>query len=159
MKKAFLVCASAIAVALIMGCKDSSTGTSDVVATETWAGVMNNDSAQNNNAITFQKKTDGSIVSSTDWQFLLTVHCPFTNGPVTIVDSLLSVTASGVATNTDPNIPAPYQSSPFTVSVTDTVKNGYGHGRWVIRFSTYGWPDSLQGTEIITRTSGSGITN
>jgi hypothetical protein len=162
MKKGFLVCALAITLALMAGClKDSSTGTSDIVATETWTGVMNNDSAANNNAITFQKKTDGSIAVSADWQFgspVGIIHCPFTNGVVTIADSVLSVTASGTATIT--NVPVGYNTSPFTVSVTDTVKNWHGHGRWVILFSAGGnWPASWEGTEIITRTSGSGITN
>jgi len=129
-----------------------------VEATEVWQYIMDNDSTKYGQA-TFEKLSDGTITEDAQWYFPYQdtlVTCIFENGTVVVADTLISITAQGIATN--PRAPSGYQSSAFSINVNGSARNGHSSGTWTINFATYGWPSPLQGTFIGTRTSGSGIT-
>lgn len=146
---------------VIFGCSKNEENPSDfnqVVATEKWEAVMDNDSL-NHGTHTFYKKTDGSITTSGTWYHNhqgTEVVCQFNNGPVTINDTVVVFTAQGTATN--PAAPVGYQTSPFTFSTTGTAKNEHAYGTYSIKFSTMGWPSEITGVFASVRVSGSGIT-
>lgn len=125
-----------------------------VVATEVWGVIIDNDST-NYGQETYHKRSDGSIITSGDWHYQ-GVTCLYQNALVTVIDSTMSFTANGIATN--PNASALYRTSPFTLSVTGDARNGKSKATWSIVFSTQGWPPSLQGVSYATRKSGSGVT-
>ena len=143
---------------LLAGCKkDENNPTAPTItAAEEWDFIMDNDSSNHGQA-TYEKKSDGSVSVKANWNFGQ-VHCPFENGTITIVDTTISITAEGTATNPDPAIPPAYQKSAFTVNVTGSAYNGKSSGIWSISFPTLGWPSNLQGTFTSTRISGSGVT-
>jgi hypothetical protein len=146
---------------ILNGCsKDDNNPTAPtVVAIENWNFILN-DNSSNHGQTTFEKKSDGSISEKSDWYFVYegaTVQCPFEGGKVTIADTAISFTAQGTATN--PDAPAGYQKSAFTVNVSGFAHNGNSSGTWNITFLTEGWPSNLEGIFLATRKSGSGITN
>jgi hypothetical protein len=147
---------------ILNGCKkdENNPTTPTVGATEQWKFIMNNDSANHGQA-TIAKKSDGSISSDADWYFVeggYTVHCPYENGDVTIIDTLITMTGEGTAYNPNPHIPQGYDSSSFTINVNGSANSGKMSGTWSIDFTQYGWPPNLQGTFTGTRISGSGVT-
>ena len=102
---------------------------------------------------------NGTITANGNWIYNYQgaiVSGPYSNAPVTIAGSSISITASGTATN--PSAPPGYQTSPFTSSISGKACNGHGSGAFTITFTTFGWPSSISGTWKGTRTSGSGIT-
>ena len=151
----------AVIILSIIGCSKNEENPADfnqVVSTEKWDAVMDNDSL-NHGTHTFYKKTDGSITTSGTWYHNhqgTEVVCQFNNGPVTITDTVVVFSAQGTATN--PAAPVGYQTSPFTFSTTGTAKNGHAYGTYSIKFSTMGWPSEITGVFASVRVSGSGIT-
>lgn len=132
-----------------------------LVAIEVWGFIMDNDSANHGEA-TFKKLSDGTITTNAIWHFLSgndMVSCPIEEGNVLIKGDSLKVTAQGTATNSNPQIPPGFNTSPFTINVKGTTHNGTASGQWQIFFTTFGWPPTIQGTFTAVRKSGSGITN
>jgi hypothetical protein len=161
MKPNFLFSLLIIVALVILACeKDSSNPVEPTtLATEVWGFIMNDDSTSYGET-TFEKKSNGSITGAADWHFMFAnaaVECPFESGTVIVADTVISVSATGTATNSA--APIGFQSSPFVVSVTGVAHNGLSYGSWSITFSTFGWPALVQGTFAAARTSGSGITN
>jgi hypothetical protein len=153
----------AIALMLLLsaiGCrKDDNPAAPTVIATEEWGFIMDNDTS-NHGQTTFQKRSDGSVTGNATWYFNNQgeyLVCSFEGGAVTIVDTVISISAHGTATYT--GAPAGYNSSPFTITISGIVHNGSSLGTWDIAFSGYGWPSSKTGTFTATRSSGSGVTN
>ncbi|MFA7710719.1 MAG: hypothetical protein WCY30_06410 [Candidatus Neomarinimicrobiota bacterium] len=147
----------------ILGClnDDDNPTAPTIVATEEWGFIMDNDSANHGEA-TLEKKSDGSISTNAVWNFVqdgYNVECPVESGEVIVNGDSILVTAQGIATNSNPNIPAGYNTSSFTINIIGYANDGQSHGDWGIGFSTYGWPQTLQGTYTATRKSGAGVTN
>jgi hypothetical protein len=125
--------------------------------TEQWELIL--DGGQGSGNCTLIEQQDGTIRADGDWIYTYQgadVSGPYSDAPVTIAGSALSITASGTATN--PSANPGYQTSPFTLSISGTAYNGHGNGTFGLTFTTYGWPSSLSGSWEGTRTSGRGIT-
>jgi hypothetical protein len=124
---------------------------------EKWKLIF--DDGQGSGTLTLIKKPDGTVTADGDWIYTYlgdNVSASYSNAPVTIAGSAISITTSGIATN--PSAPPGYQTSPFTSVVSGKACNGRGSGTFITTFTTYGWPPSLSGSWEGTRTFGSGIT-
>jgi hypothetical protein len=142
------------------GCKknDSNPVAASVAATEEWRGITDNDST-NHGQLTYKKSLDGSIAVNGTWQYPYqgtTVQFVISSGTATIVDTAISITVQGTATN--PAAPVGFQTSAFTESISGSAYNGKSVGTYTVTFSTFGWPSNLQGIFTATRISGSGVT-
>lgn len=149
-------------LALFPGCskeeENPASSGSTVVGTERWLSVMDGDSL-NHGDHTITKYSDGTITTTGTWYYNNSgtdVVCPFTNGPVTVSDSIVSFTANGIATYT--GAPTGFQTSPFTFSTHSVAVSGKAHGTYTISFTTMGWPPKLEGTFNSTRISGTKVT-
>jgi hypothetical protein len=124
---------------------------------EDWEYVL--DRGQGSGNLTLTEKQDGAVTAGGDWVYShqgADVSGPFSDAPVTIAGSTISLTATGTATN--PSAPPGFKTSPFTLSFSGTANNGQGSGIYTITFTTFGWPSSISGNWEGTRTIGSGIT-
>jgi hypothetical protein len=142
------------------GCKkdESNPAAGSAAATEEWAAITDNDST-NHGQLTYKKYADGSIAVNGTWLYPYqdtTVHFIISSGTATVVDTAISLSVQGTATN--PAAPAGFQSSAFTESIIGSAHNGKSAGTYTITFTTYGWPSNLQGIFTATRISGSGVT-
>ena len=142
------------------GCKknESSPTAASVVATEEWSAITDNDST-NHGQLTYKKSSDGSIAVNGTWQYPYqgtTVQFVISSGTATVVDTVITLSVQGTATN--PAAPAGFQTSAFTESISGSASNGKSAGTYTISFSTFGWPSNLQGTFTASRISGSGVT-
>jgi PKD repeat protein len=125
--------------------------------TEHWEYVL--DGGQGSGNLTLTEKQDGTVTADGDWVYSYqndNVSGPYSDAPVTIAGSSISLTATGTATN--PSVSPPYNTSPFTLSFSGTAINGQGSGTYIITFTALGWPPSISGNWEGTRISGSGIT-
>ncbi len=127
--------------------------------TEDWEYVM--DGGQGSGNLTLTEAQDGSVTADGDWVYNYQgddISGPYSDAPVTIAGSTISVEASGTATNPNPSVPPPFNTSPFTLDFSGTANNGQGSGTYTITFTADQWPSSISGNWEGTRTSGSGIT-
>ena len=125
--------------------------------TEQWGYIL--DGGQGSGNCTLIENQDETVTADGDWVYTYQgadVSGPYSDAPVTVTASSISLTASGTATN--PSAPPGYQTSPFTLNISGTAYNGHGSGTFVLTFTTLGWPSSISGSWEGTRTSGSGIT-
>jgi photosystem II stability/assembly factor-like uncharacterized protein len=128
-----------------------------IVASEQWASIMDNDSA-NHGQITYDKYSDGYIAVNGTWYAKgATVQCPISGGTATIVDTVISITGQGTATNL--TLAVGSQTSAFTANVQGVAKNGKSSGTYSIAFSATGWPSKVEGTYYSTKIIGSGVTS
>jgi hypothetical protein len=148
--------------ALVPGCskeeENPASSGPTVAGWERWLSVMDGDSL-NHGDHTITKYSNGSVTTTGTWYYNnngTDVVCPFTNGPVTVSDSIVTFTASGTATYA--GAPAGYQTSPFTFSTNGVAVSGKAHGTYTITFTTMGWPAKLEGTFTSTRISGTKVT-
>jgi hypothetical protein len=129
-----------------------------IIASEEWGAIMDNDSADHGQQ-TFNKYSDGSFLTNGTWYYDYngaTVECPFSGGTAVFIDTVMTFSAQGTATN--PAARVGYQTSPFVLTVAGIVHNGRSYGTWVNAFTTTGWPSTLQGTFTATKLNGSGVT-
>ena len=125
--------------------------------TEQWKLIFNGGQGSGN--CTLNKGQNGTVTADGNWTYNYqgaNVSGPYSNAPVPIAGSSISITASGTATN--PSVPPGYQTSPFTSKISGRAFNGHGSGTFEMTFSNPVWPPSIKGTWTGTRTSGSGIT-
>jgi hypothetical protein len=125
--------------------------------TEQWELILDGGRGYAN--VTLSQKQDGTISSDGNWVYNYqgsSVSGPYTDAPVAIVGSSMSIKTSGTATN--PSAPQGYKTSPYSLSIIGTALNGEGAGTFTITFQTVGWPNRILGTWAGKRTSGSGIT-
>ena len=118
--------------------------------TEHWEYVL--DGGQGSGNLTLTEKQDGTVTADGDWVYSYQgadVSGPYSDAPVTIAGSTISLTATGTATN--PSAPPGFNTSPFTLSFSGTVINGQGSGTYTITFTAFGWPSSISGNWEGTR--------
>jgi len=149
-----------IILIVFAGCKkdESNPAAVSIAATEEWSAITDNDST-NHGQLTYKKSSDGSIAVNGTWQYPYqgtTVQFVISSGTATVVDTVISLSVQGTATN--PAAPAGFQTSAFNESISGTAHNGKSVGTYTISFSTLGWPSNLQGIFSATRISGSGVT-
>ena len=128
-----------------------------IARTEQWVLIL--DEGQGSVNCTLTERQDGIITADGNWVYTYqgaTVSGPYTNAYVSIVESSMSITATGTATK--PSAPPGYNTSPFTLNISGSTINGQGNGTFTITFSAFGWPDRISGKWEGTRTSGRGIT-
>ena len=137
-----------------------SNSTDNVVETEDWSEIMDNDSINYFHHI-FEKNSYGIITATTKlWQHVI-------YGGLTIIDSIprtglvtfdgtnLSFSVQGTATET-----AHSTSSTYTLSIKgEGSDNGTAKGTYIMNFANTIWPNTLQGTWKGTKISGSGVTS
>lgn len=129
-----------------------------VVASEEWIGFLNDDSSWHI-TYTLEEYSNGSITASGLICFPnqgTSIGCPFSDGTVTVLDSVVKFTAHGTAVN--PAAQSGSQTSRFTLSTNGVAIAGTGHGTYTINFFTEGWPSQMSGTYTTARTKGRGIT-
>lgn len=160
MKKIIIVISFSLILINFSACdKDSSSPTGpNVVATEIWEFIMDNDSSHYGEA-NFKKMADENISIDGTWYFPYgdtIVTCTFQSNSVIKTDSSFSASLNGTASN--PGAPEGYRTSNFTINMNGTLYNGQSNGVYLLNFSTFGWPKNVSGTYIATRKSGSGVT-
>jgi len=146
-----------ISLLIVLGISFIFVPEASAAKTEQWELILNGGLGSGN--CTLIEGQNGTITANGNWIYNYQgaiVSGPYSNAPVTIAGSSISITASGTATN--PSAPPGYQTSPFTLSISGKACNGHGSGTFTITFTTFGWPSSISGTLKGTRTSGSGIT-
>jgi hypothetical protein len=154
MKKNIMLCSLLLVGILVSSCKkDRSSSNEDptAVATEKWNTYMDNDNS-NYGQETFEKKSDGSITVRASWHVNET-NCSYQNVIMTINDTIISYTASGIAIWQ----PDPTDKSSFILYIIGSAHNGKSSGNYHINFTT--WQEEYQGSFSATRISGSGVTN
>jgi hypothetical protein len=141
---------------LMCNCKKDDNKTEvSVLATEGWDVIMNNDTLSYGHDL-LEKKSDGIVYVKGSWHVSGT-DLLFQDGIMTINDTLVSLTAQGIATN--PSAPAGFTTSTFTVSMTGSAHNGISYATWNVSFVTFGWPPTVNGTAYCIRKTGNGITH
>jgi hypothetical protein len=125
-----------------------------LIASEEWKTITDNNTADLGQLI-FNKYSDGSITVSGNWNRGSTEGV-ISSGTGIIINTAFSIAEQGTAFNSA--APVGYQNSPFTDSISGSANDGKSSGTYTIAFSTYGWPQILQGVFTATRISGSGIT-
>ena len=146
-----------ISLLIVLGISFIFVPEASAAKTEQWELIFNG--GQGNGNCTLNKGQNGTVTADGNWTYNYqgdNVSGPYSNAPVTIAGSSISITASGTATN--PSAPPGYQTSPFTSSISGKACNGHVNGTFTIAFTTFGWPSSISGTWKGTRTSGRGIT-
>ena len=106
MKHNLLFIILTVIIVTFNGCKKDDSNpttaqTQSILGSESWSAIMDNDSSDHGSN-TFEKKTDGSVATKGTWYYSTQgneVQCPFTDGPVTIADTVITFTAHGTATN------------------------------------------------------------
>ena len=125
--------------------------------TEYWKLAL--DDGQGSSNLTLIKKQDGTSIADGNWTYNYLgsdVSGLYTEASVTIAESSILITASGIATN--PSAPPGYQTSPFTLTIIGTALDGKGSGTFTTAFQSVGWPDRISGSWEGKLRSGGGIT-
>lgn len=125
--------------------------------TEQWEYLL--DGGQGSGNLTLTEKLDGTVTAVGDWVYSYqgqNVTGSFSDAPVTIAGSTISVAASGTATNH--SLLPQFNTSPFTLDFSGTSINGQGSGTFNMTFTAPLWISGISGNWEGTRTSGSGIT-
>jgi len=138
--------------------KTVESNSSTIVAIEDWTEIMDNSSSNYFNHL-FEKSSDG-VITTTTKSWVMNGNHP------TIIDSTprtglvsfnatnLSFTIQGTATETTNN-----STSAYTLSITGVGANGKANGTYSISFTNSLWPQTLTGTWVGSRNSGSGVTS
>lgn len=129
-------------------------------ASETW--LVNDVGTQNYCDLSFSKYDNGSVSVSGKWYyefFGYRITCSFMSGSAVIVDSSVTISATGTASY-PPDSSGLADTSPFTLQMDGSFKAGIARGEWEIHFADTlweGWVDPGDFTGTIQ--SGSGITS
>ncbi|MBN2007930.1 hypothetical protein JW960_01145 [candidate division KSB1 bacterium] len=155
-----IICLSAFLLLLIVThCSKDPTGPT-TVASETW--LLNDVGTQNYCDLSFSKYDNGSVSVSGKWYYYFfgyRITCSFLSGSATVVDSSVTITASGTASY-PPDSSGDADTSAFTLQMNGSFKAGKSRGGWEIHFADTlweGWVDP--GDFSGTIQSGSGITS
>jgi len=158
--KANLVTVILVLLVMVVGMTGCGGGGDGTPATATGTEVWVGSNGQGNTNTTLTKNADGTITTTGQWTYNYngaTVTCQITGGNTTVTGSIVTFTGTGTATN--PTVPAGYQTSPFTLSLTGTMSGGQGSGTFTITFQTTNWPPPISGDWTAQKQSGSGVTN
>jgi hypothetical protein len=127
------------------------------VKIEQWKFILDADTGSGN--VTLMKDQHGFVTANGEWRYNYQgadVSGLFSNAPVIVTGSSISINGSGTATN--PSAPIGYQKSPFNLVMKGKAYNGHVSGTFTINFIALGWPPSFSGSWEGTRTIGRGIT-
>jgi hypothetical protein len=141
----------------LYSCKDTGVNTPPI-ATEYWLLTMPfvHDSLH----LTLYQMPDSSVSIQGQWTYLYgekTITCNHMNGFGTIVDSSLSLNATGEALF-PPDSLGIVPKSEFSMQINGTFYNGISEGTWKILFNNELLLDSLQGNYVGYLRSGTGVT-
>jgi hypothetical protein len=137
----------------------SDPASSNVIASEQWR--ITDSDPQNYADLMLSKLDNGAVTASGKWIyefFGYLITCTFMSGSATIVDSSVSIIASGNAAY-PPDSSGQADSSAFTLQMNGSFKAGAAKGAWEIHFADTLWEGWIDpGTFTGTLQSGSGVT-
>lgn len=160
MKKQAIAFICAIGLFSMFSC-DDSVSNSPVSATENWKLTVPDEESSAN--IELRKHEDGEISVRGDWTYEFysyEITCTIMSGTVTKDSTKLKLNCSGKAAYPPDEKTGHIESSPFTLTLDGTFKNGKASGNWEISFSKEEWDGWVtDGTFNGSLTSGSDVTD